>query len=158
MSCYSCLVLYFHGISNLDISKYFLGPSSGFQECFAPLEHFSKIVNGYQPLSIFVKSFILDVRMGSEYASKQNICSDELKIFHIYSSVFSLHVLVNNVIKSSKKKKDKKKLKQKQKCKQRFNKTSSSNKIYKKSCNIKPYSKNVLHFWDLQVSKLFKTE
>ena len=30
---------------------------------------FAEIVNGYQPLTIFAKSFILDVRLGSENTS-----------------------------------------------------------------------------------------
>ena len=39
-----------------------------------PVEHvrwsfFAKIVNSFQPLTIFVKSSILDVRLGFEYAS-----------------------------------------------------------------------------------------
>ena len=34
------------------------------------LELFSKIVNGWKPLTIFAESFILDVRLGSEYVSE----------------------------------------------------------------------------------------
>ena len=33
---------------------------------------FTKIVNGYQPLTIFTKSIILDVRLSNEYASKED--------------------------------------------------------------------------------------
>ena len=33
------------------------------------MEIFAKIVNGFQPLTIFAKSSILDVLQGSEYAS-----------------------------------------------------------------------------------------
>ena len=33
------------------------------------MEIFAKIVNGFQPLTIFAKSCILDVLQGSEYAS-----------------------------------------------------------------------------------------
>ena len=32
---------------------------------------FVKLVNGFQPLTVFEKSFILDVWEGSEYASVQ---------------------------------------------------------------------------------------
>ena len=34
------------------------------------MELFFKIVNGFQPLAIFAKSFVLDVWLGSEYASE----------------------------------------------------------------------------------------
>ena len=34
------------------------------------LELFSKIVNGWKPLTIFAESFILDVRLGSKYVSE----------------------------------------------------------------------------------------
>ena len=40
-----------------------------FQSQTSKLELFTKLVNGLQPLTIFTKIFILDVRMGSEYAS-----------------------------------------------------------------------------------------
>ena len=33
------------------------------------MEHFAKIVNGFNPLTIFAKRSILDIRLGSEYAS-----------------------------------------------------------------------------------------
>ena len=33
------------------------------------MEHFAIIVNGFNPLTIFAKISILDIRLGSEYAS-----------------------------------------------------------------------------------------
>ena len=33
------------------------------------MEFFAKIVNGYELLNFFAKSFVLDVSQGSEYAS-----------------------------------------------------------------------------------------
>ena len=36
------------------------------------IELFEKVVNGFQPLTIFEKSSILDVWQGSEYASGNN--------------------------------------------------------------------------------------
>ena len=33
------------------------------------IKHVAKIVNGFQPLTIFAECSILDVRLGSEYAS-----------------------------------------------------------------------------------------
>ena len=33
------------------------------------MELFGKIVNGFSPLTIFAKSYVLDVWLGSEYAS-----------------------------------------------------------------------------------------
>ena len=35
------------------------------------VKHASKIVHAFQPLTIFVKSFILDVQQGSEYVFKR---------------------------------------------------------------------------------------
>ena len=34
------------------------------------MEHFSKIVNSFQPLSYFTKSSIIDILKGPEYASQ----------------------------------------------------------------------------------------
>ena len=49
------------------------------------MEHFAKIVNGFQPLTIFAKSFILDVRLGSKFTSElQNQYSQTCRLtFHI---------------------------------------------------------------------------
>ena len=33
---------------------------------------FARIVNGFQLLTIFARNFVLDVRMGSEYASENS--------------------------------------------------------------------------------------
>ena len=41
---------------------------------------FVKIVYGWKPLTIFAKSFILDVWIGSEYNSEQS----EIQILRIY--------------------------------------------------------------------------
>ena len=35
---------------------------------------FAKIINCIQPLAVFAKSSILDVLLGSEYASEYNLC------------------------------------------------------------------------------------
>ena len=35
------------------------------------LEFFAKIVNDFQPLTIFTKSSISDIRLGSEYVSEK---------------------------------------------------------------------------------------
>ena len=37
------------------------------------MELFAKITNVFQPLSIFLKSSILDIWLGSEYASLNNL-------------------------------------------------------------------------------------
>ena len=37
------------------------------------MQLFAKIVNGFQPLIIFAKSFILDVQLGFEYVSESDI-------------------------------------------------------------------------------------
>ena len=55
--------------------KFTLMPSKPFNtfKCFqsqtSKIELFTKLVNGLQPLTIFNKILILDVRMGSEHAS-----------------------------------------------------------------------------------------
>ena len=41
-----------------------------FQSQTLKIELFAKLVNGFQPLTIFAKVFILDVRIGSEHASE----------------------------------------------------------------------------------------
>ena len=38
------------------------------------MDLFAKIVNVFQPLTIFAESFILDVRLGSAYASVVSLC------------------------------------------------------------------------------------
>ena len=37
------------------------------------MELFAKIVNGFKSLTILAKSFILDIRLGPEYASVQAV-------------------------------------------------------------------------------------
>ena len=58
------------------------------------MELFVKIVNGFQPLNIFVKSF-LDVRLGSEYASHFNK-SFVLPYFNYIYIVLSKTVIIRN--------------------------------------------------------------
>ena len=54
----------FSFIKGLKIPKAFSKPSQT-----SKVQTFAEIVNSKQPLTIFAKSNILDVRMGSEYAS-----------------------------------------------------------------------------------------
>ena len=42
------------------------------------MEHFAKIVNGFQPLTILVKGSVLDVCQGFEYASSYNITIESI--------------------------------------------------------------------------------
>ena len=52
---------------NIKISETFSEPSQT-----SKTELFAKIINNWKPLTIFTKSSILDVRLGSEYASELN--------------------------------------------------------------------------------------
>ena len=60
------------------------------------MELFVKIVNGWQPLTIFAKSFILDVCQGSEYAYVTNMLFYSILFYSIlfYSILFLFYSIL----------------------------------------------------------------
>ena len=60
------------------------------------MQHFPKIVNDLKPLTIFVKSSILDARMGSKYASEVHPTSNNMFKVNCTNTATNVFVIIES--------------------------------------------------------------
>ena len=73
--------IYYHGINRS--TKWSCQTETYLEPCqISKMECFAKIINGFQPLTIFARRSILDVRQGSMYFSVKHLVMQQLDYLH----------------------------------------------------------------------------
>ena len=86
-------MIFAYNAINAKVFLYFLKYSEPCQTSKSE-ERFAIIVNGFQPLTIFVKRTTLDVRQGSEYASNDFIVFWRDSLTDLCIEIYNIHLVV----------------------------------------------------------------